>query len=68
MLLVGSPLFGRNTRMPGFVTATVGTLDDLDAVRPELAIFLRSKRRWDVLDESLPSFETQPDWKPPAPA
>ena len=33
----GSPLFGRNTRMPGFITVTAGTLDDPDGVSPQVA-------------------------------
>jgi hypothetical protein len=60
----GSPLFGRNDRMPGFTTVTAGTLDDPDAVLPRAAIYARSRRRWDVMDPSLPTFDTQPDWKP----
>ena len=60
----GSPLFGRNTRMPGFITVTVGTLDDPDSVSPQVVVFARSRRRWDVMDGTLPTFDTQPDWKP----
>jgi hypothetical protein len=60
----GSPLFGRNTRMPGFITVTVGTLDDPDSVNPQVVVFARSRRRWDVMDETLPTFDSQPDWKP----
>jgi hypothetical protein len=43
----GSALFGRNTRMPGFVTISVGTLDDPDGVVPQVVVFRRSRRRWD---------------------
>jgi hypothetical protein len=60
----GSALFGRNTRMPGFVTISVGTLDDPDGVVPQVVVFRRSRRRWDRFDPELPSFETQPDWTP----
>jgi hypothetical protein len=60
----GSGLFGRNTRMPGFVTVSVGTLDDPDGVVPQVVVFTRTRRRWDQVDPDLPSFETQPNWSP----
>lgn len=61
----GTPLFGRNNRMPGFQTVSVGTLSDPDGVRPQVAIFARSRPRWDTVDSQLPTFEAQPtDWKP----
>jgi len=60
----GSSLFGRNTKMPGFVTIAVGTLDDPGAVNPQVAVFARSRRPWDCMDPTLPTFETQPAWKP----
>jgi hypothetical protein len=60
----GSPLFGRNTRMEGFVTVSVGTLDDPDRVTPQVAVFARSRRHWDLMDQALPTFPTQPEWKP----
>lgn len=60
----GSQLFGRNTRMVGFTTVAVGTLDDPDLVVPQVVVFARTKRRWDPSDAALPTFDTQPDWKP----
>ena len=60
----GSPLFGRNTGMAGFTTVAVGTLDDPDLVVPQVVVFARTKRRWDSTDAVLPTFDTQPDWKP----
>ena len=60
----GSPLFGKNSAMPGLMTATLGTLDDPDQLTPQVAIFTRSRRRWDGIDADVASFEAQPDWKP----
>ena len=60
----GSPLFGRNTKMPGFVTVCVGTLEDPNSVNPQVAIFTRTRRHWDFFDSALPAFDRQPDWKP----
>lgn len=60
----GSPLFGKNTGMPGFVTVMMGTLDASDGLKPQVAIFCRSRTEWDVLDVSVQAFDTQPGWKP----
>ncbi len=60
----GSPLFGKNSGMPGFMTVTAGTLDDPDQLTPQVAIFTRSCRRWDGVDHAVASFEAQPGWKP----
>jgi hypothetical protein len=60
----GSPLFGKNTGMTGFMTVSLGTLDSPDDLVPQVVVFARSRRSWDVVDESLPIYEAQPDWKP----
>jgi len=60
----GSQLFGRNTNMPGYLTVSVGALDDPNSVSPQVIVFARTRRHWDTIDADLPSFDTQPDWKP----
>ncbi len=60
----GSQLFGRNDRMPGYTTVALGTLDDPNAVSPQVIVFARSRPHWDVMDSALPSYDTQPNWKP----
>lgn len=60
----GSPLFGRNSGMPGFMTVTLGTLDDPSGLEPQAAVFARSRRNWDVMDPGLATFPAQPAWKP----
>jgi hypothetical protein len=60
----GSPLFGKNSGMPGFMTVMAGTLDKADDLVPQVAIFARSRRPWDVMDSELTSFDAQPAWKP----
>lgn len=61
----GSPLFGQSTRMPGFMTVAVGTLDDPDSVGPpQVAVFARTRRSWDVMDGALPSFAALPEFRP----
>jgi hypothetical protein len=63
----GSPLLGKNTGMPGFVTVSLGTIDAPDHLAPRVAVFCRSRRPWDVLDTSVAAFETQPGWTPSDP-
>jgi hypothetical protein len=63
----GSPLFGKNTGMPGVMTVTLGTLDAPDEFVPQVAIFTRSRRAWDILDPSVATFDAQPSWKPTDP-
>lgn len=60
----GSPILGKNTGMPGFVTVTLGTLEDSSELMPEVSIFSRNCKKWDIMDTSLISFDTQPDWNP----
>lgn len=60
----GSSLFGRNSRMAGFVTVAAGTLDDPDGLRPQLAVFTRTRRDWDAMDVAVPSVDALPDWMP----
>lgn len=63
----GSALFGRNSRMTGFVTVSVGTLEDPNTVTPQVVVFARSRRQWDSVGGDLPTFDAQPNWKPEDP-
>lgn len=63
----GSPLFGSNSGMPGFMTVSLGTLDAPGLLTPQVAIFARSRPHWDVMDLSLATFDAQPGWKPSSP-
>lgn len=62
----GSPIFGRNSGLPKYVTVSLGTLDDSSMFEPEVVVFARNKKPWDVMDDTLSTFEAQPDWKPDA--
>jgi hypothetical protein len=63
----GSPILGRNTGMPGFVTVSLGTLEDSAAFEPGVVVFARNRKTWDVMDESIPTFDAQPPWRPAEP-
>ena len=60
----GSPICGRNTAMPGFVTISLGTFDDSSAFVPEVVVFARNRKPWDTMDTSLATFAAQPPWRP----
>ena len=60
----GSPLYGRNTGMEGFITLSLGTMNDSAAFKPEVTVFARNCKPWDIVDESTETFDAQPLWDP----
>lgn len=60
----GSPILGKNTAMEGFVTVSLGTLEDASDFKPEVVIFAENRNPWDFMDEDIESFDRQPEWKP----
>ena len=60
----GSPILGRNSGMEGYLTIALGTVDDSSGFEPQVVVFARNRKPWDIMDESLPTFEAQPNWKP----
>lgn len=60
----GSPLFGKNSGMPGFMTVSMGTLDASDGLMPQVEIFIRTRRDWDRPNPDIQSYDAQPGWKP----
>ena len=60
----GSPIFGENTGMEGYLTVTLGTFDDSSAFKAQVIVFARNQKTWDFMDQNLPSFEAQPTWRP----
>lgn len=60
----GSPIYGKNTRLPDHLTLSLGTMDDATGLDIEVVIFERDKPHWDRLGDEVVSFETQSNWKP----
>ncbi len=60
----GSPILGRNSGMKGYLTITLGTIDESSEFEPQVVVFARNRKPWDAMDESLPTFEAQPNWQP----
>ncbi len=49
----GSSVLARNGAAPDLLSLTLGTLDDVNALRPQLGIYAAQKPSWDVLDEGI---------------
>lgn len=60
----GSPIFGRNTGMEGFLTISLGIFDESAGFEPSVIIFARNRKPWDLMDESIATFEAQPIFDP----
>jgi hypothetical protein len=60
----GSPILGRNTGMAGFVTVSLGLIGDSSKLEPSVVIFARNRRAWDAMDDSIATFDAQPQWRP----
>ena len=60
----GSPIYGKNSGMPGYLNVTLGTLDDSSSFAPQVTIFARNRKPWDLVAIGLPMFEAQPGWEP----
>lgn len=60
----GSPILGKNTAMEGWVTLSLGTMDDSNGLQPDVVVFARNRKSWDLVDASIPGFDGQPAWSP----
>ena len=60
----GSPILGKNSAMQGFATLNLGTMDDSSDLMPGVTVFARNRKPWDVLDESIQTYDAQPVWNP----
>ena len=60
----GSPIYGKNTKMPKVVTLSAGTLEEPNKLNPEVTIFSKNKNHWDRMDNSIETYDDMPDWKP----
>lgn len=60
----GSPLFGKNTKMPGVMTVSAGTLENPNLIKPQVTVCAKNRNHWDMMDGSLETYDDMPDWKP----
>lgn len=46
------------------MTISLGTLDDSSSFEPEVIVFARNQKPWDVMDKQITAFMAQPNWHP----
>lgn len=56
----GSPLFGRSSGMEGILAVKLGSLNDPNAISPQMEIFTSRALEWDHPAEGLPNFPEMP--------
>ena len=56
----GSQLYSSVQVMPGVFFVKLGTLDDANALEPQVHIWTRSRASWCRLPEGAPAFDTNP--------
>jgi hypothetical protein len=62
----GAPIFSKNSGMPGMVFLRASSLDDSNAVTPQMVVYASRAPTWDHMDPSLPRFATMPQGGPHA--
>lgn len=61
----GSAVLSRNSAMPGVVFLRASSLDDPNAVAPQMIVYASRAPSWDKLDAGLPAFPEMPPAAPP---
>lgn len=56
----GSWISGRPERVPGVVAITLATLDNPEAVAPQMRFYDKRRISWDIVDPKLQAFEAMP--------
>lgn len=56
----GAPVHSTNSAMPGMVFLRASSLDDPNAVTPQMIVYASRAPAWDHMDPALPSFPEMP--------
>ncbi len=56
----GSPIAGTGDGAPMMIGITAGSLDDPSAYKPQIVVFARGDREWDLMAAELPRFPGMP--------
>ena len=56
----GSWVSGHPESAPGLVAITIATMDDPEAVAPQMRFYDKRRLSWDVIDPGLPAFPAMP--------
>lgn len=60
----GSPIYSRNSAMPGIVFARASILDDPEIAKPQMVVYASRAASWDHMDPALPAFPIFPEGGP----
>lgn len=56
----GSRMFAKNPNLGGLMAVFAGTLDDMDAIQPQMRVYEKNRPAWDHHDSALPAFPEMP--------
>ena len=56
----GGPVYSTNSGFPGMTFLRASSLDDPEIFTASMIVYTRAAPSWDVMDTSLPGFETMP--------
>lgn len=62
----GSAILSRNSAMPAMAFLRASSLDDPDAVTPQMSVYASRAPKWAMPDENLPRFAEMPEGGPQA--
>jgi hypothetical protein len=62
----GTRIYHRLERMPGTLNVKAGTLDDTNALRPAMHVWVSSRQSWFELPPTTPRFDRNPGDPPEA--
>lgn len=65
--ICGCAIHSTNTGMVGVIAVRASSLDDPDAITPQMIVYTSRAPAWDVMDPALPSFPEMPEGGPPIP-
>lgn len=60
----GCAIYSTNDAMPDLVFVRASSLDDPDAVSPQMVVYASRAPAWDLVDPALPSFAILPEGGP----
>ncbi|MDE5457256.1 aldehyde-activating protein [Bradyrhizobium sp. CSA112] len=60
----GSPIYSKNSGMPGVVFPRASVLDDPEIAKPQMVVYASRAPSWDHVNPALPVFATMPEGGP----
>ena len=60
----GSPIYSKNSGMPGMVFPRASSLDAPEVTKPQLIVYASRAPSCEIMDPALPAFPTMPEGGP----